>query len=169
MVASLCYFSASCNFYVENATDTPWMWEFIAQNKCVSQHAFHFASASLPHGEVSGKDISVVHFCSLGPFVLLLSQSVTYPQIFCIISERRTSVSWKETLEGQNEGSCFMATSLESYYDFYDCISSYSLEIQAQNVSVCVRNGGGSTQCTFKMSSVKLQEFVLRVEKYIRL
>lgn len=62
-----------------------------------------------------------------------------------------------------------MATSLESYYDFYDCISSYSLEIQAQNVSVCVRNGGGSTQCTFKMSSVKLQEFVLRVEKYIRL
>lgn len=114
-VASLCCFSASCNFYMEKATDTPWMWEFIAQNKCVSQHAFYFASASLPCSEVSGKDISVVHFCSLGPFVLLLSVRVIYPWIFCIIPERRMSAFWKGTLEGRKEGSCFMAMSLQNH------------------------------------------------------
>lgn len=60
----------------------------------------------------------------------------------------------------------------EPYCVFCGCISSHmnSLEIQSQKVCVCVCvcQGGGTTQCTLKMSSVKLHKFVVKVGKYIR-
>lgn len=169
MVASLCYFSANCIFYMENAADTPWMWEFVSQNECVSRHVFYFASASLPCGEVSGKDISLVHFCSLGPFVLLVSLSAINPRIFCIIPERRLSAFWKGTLEGQNEGSCSMAMSLQNHIMIFMTAFSPILLRYSHRTFPCVWGREVDVHNALKkISSVKLQGYVLKVEKHIR-
>lgn len=117
------------------------MCKFIAQNKCVAQHVFYFSSASLAYSEVSGKYISVVHFFSLGPFVLLLSVSVIYPRFFCIIPKRGECQHFERAhLKGKMKQAILCHGFTEPYYDFCGCISSpmNTLEIQLQKVCVCV-------------------------------
>lgn len=67
----------------------------------------------------------------------------------------------------QNEA-IFRYMVTEPYYDFCGCISfhmnSFKTRWQKACVCVCVREGGGSNQCTFKMSLVESHKFVLKVE-----
>lgn len=118
------------------------MLKFITQNKCVAQRVFYSSAASLICSEVSGKYIPVVHFFSLGPFVLSLSVSVIYPRFFCIISETgECQCSERGHLKGKVKQAILCHGFTEPYYDFCGCISSHvnASEIQSQNVCVSWR------------------------------
>lgn len=92
----------------------------------MAQRVFCFSSASLACSEVSEKYISVVHFFSLGAFVLSLSVSVTYLQFFCIIPERGECRHFERGhLTGKTKQAILCHGFTEPYYDFCGFISSH--------------------------------------------